>query len=407
MPRYELIAGLDIGAAKVSLALVRREYGSDHMQFAGCFSVACDGLSSSGSVLDLTKLADAVAVVLEKSQEAVKQNISTAFVNISGTHISAENVRGRSNLLSKENEISRKDLDSVYRNAKVSAISYDREPVLVVPQDYIVDGQRAIKNPVGLFGSRLDIDYLFVTGSTPAIGNLCKAVNMGGLEIEEIVLSNLASSFSALTASEKDLGVVLVDIGDAVTEVSVFTDSVIRYDKMLAFGSADLAAVICEEFKIQRDIALKIIKNYCKLDFSGYSNPEEKILIKEISPPRAITQGQLQKIIESNIKGILGKIKETMQLSEYVSGASCGIVLIGGISSMDGLAEMAEPAFNMPVRVGFPKGINTTDHSNITALGLAIYGFQKRNSNGLRRQLSENVLKRAFQATKDFIYDYF
>lgn len=403
MSRFELISGLDIGATKVSLAVVRRQFGASHMQFLGSFSVDCEGISASGAVSDLSRLADSVNIVLDKAQNSIKQNISTAFVNIAGTHITAENARGRLNLLSKENEISRKDLDAVYNNAKVSAISYDRQPVHIQPQDYIVDGQAAIKNPLGLFGARLEVDYLFITGSTPAIANLSKAVNLGGLEIDEIVLSNLASSFSALNNSEKDLGVILIDIGNAVTEITVFTDGIIRYDSMSAIGSASVADAICAEFKVQPDVAVKIIKNYCKLPSSNYANPDEKILIKEVPGHKAITGGELQAIIEPRIKDILNSIKQTLKSCDYASSASCGIVLIGGISSMDGLAEMAEPLFNMPVRVGLSNIANT----NLVALGLAVYGYQKKSAGGLKKQLSENVFKRAFQSARDFVYDYF
>ena len=403
MPRFELIAGLDIGATKVSLAVIKREFGAGSMQFLGSFSVDCEGLSASGAVSGLSKLADAISMVLDKAQSSIKQNISTAFVNIAGTHITAENARGRINLLSKENEISRKDLEAVYNNAKVSAISYDRQPALVVPQDYIVDGQTAIKNPLGLFGSRFEVDYLFITGSTPTIANLSKTVNMGGIEIDEVVLSNLASSFAVLNNSEKDLGVILIDIGNVITEITVFTDGIIRNEIMSAVGASSVADAISAELNVRPDIAAKIIKNYCKLPSSNYANPDEKILIKEVSPHKTITGAGLQAIIEPRVKDILNNIKQLLQSCDYAPSASCGIALIGGISSMDGFAEMAEPLFNMPVKVGLSKIANT----NLTALGLALYGYQKKNAGGLRKQFSKNVFKRAFQSAKDFVYDYF
>lgn len=401
MPKFEIIAGLDIGSTRVSLAVARRQ--ADQMQFLGSFTVECEGLSATGAISDISRLADSVGGVLEKAQSSIKEGISTAYVNLSGTHITSEMVRGRSNLLIKENEISKKDLDAVYNNARISAISYDRQPILVVPQNYIVDGQSAIKNPLGLFGARLEIDYLFITGSTPAIANISKAVNSGGLEIEELVLSNIATGFSVLNDSEKDLGVILIDIGNAVTEITVFTEGLVRYEKMLAMGASSVAEAICAELKIQPAVAEKIIKNYCKLPLSNYANPDEKILIKEASPHKTITQRELQAIIEPKIKEILNNLKKELQASDCSGGAACGIVLVGGISSMDGLAEMAEPILNMPVRVGLSKITNT----NLTALGLAVYGYRKRSADGLKRQLSEGVFKRAFDAARDFIYDYF
>jgi cell division protein FtsA len=400
MPKFELIAGLDIGATKVSLAIIRRQAGSDEKEFLGCFTAGCEGLSASGAVTDLSKLADAVSSVLSKAQDAVKANVTTAFVNIMGTHIDSENVRGRINLLSKENEISRRDLNVAFQNAKLSAVTYDREILLFVPQNYIVDGQEDIKNPIGLFGSRLEVEYLFITGLVSMIGNLSKAVNMGGLEIEEVVLSGLASSYSSLTQSEKDLGVILVDIGNAASEVTVFTEGVIRYEKVIAAGATELSDALASGLKVKPDVTAKIIKNYCKIVSSDSGNAEEKILIKEISPPKTVTEGELQAIIEPRIKEVLDKIKEAISASNCASMASCGVVLIGGISTMDGLAESAELVFNMPVRVA-------REHACAQAYGLALYGCQKKSAGGLKRQLSENVLKRAFQSAKDFIYDYF
>lgn len=410
MPRFEIIAGLDVGTTKVCLALARKQFGSQDAQILGCWAAACNGLFSSGTITDLTKIADTIGVLLEKCQDDAKQKISTAFVNITGTHIVSENIRGKVNILDKENEISRKDLQVLYNNAKLSAVTYDREPLLVVPQDYLVDGQAAIKNPVGLFGTKLEADYLFVTGSTPAIENLCKAVSMGGLEVEELVLSNSASSLSVLGLSEKDVGVILVDIGGSITEITIFSEGLLRYDRMLAIGSENLVKSIAGDLKVQHNVADEIVKNYCKLYLPSPQNPQEKILLKEIPPPKTITQGELQKITELRIREMLNTIKESIQSSNYASFASAGVVLIGGISTMDGLAELAETVFNMPVRVGSIRGAwanNMQNSSYITAVGLVKYGSQTRSEGILGRQLSKNIFKRTFQAARDFIYDYF
>jgi len=412
MPRYEIVSGLDIGATKISFAALRREFGKDTLDFLGCHSVDCECLSATGAVLDLSRVADAVSTVLEKMQDAIKQNITTVFISAKGTHIISENVRGRINLLSRENEICAKDIASACQNAKASAITFEREPLLIAPENYIVDGQPAIKNPVGLSASRLEVDYLFVTALAPMINNLSKAVNMGGLEVEDVVLSNLAGSFSVLTSSEKDLGVTLIDIGSFVTEISIFTGGVIKYDKMLGCGSSDLEKALCSQLKIKRGSAAKIIKNYWKLSSCDYVNPEEDIFITEMSKPVPIKQRQLQAIIEPGLVELFGRIKDALQASEYAPMASCGIVLTGGISAVDGLAESAESVFNMPVKVGtikpkFNNAVTALDGSSTVALGLALYGHNKKLSGAFRRRFSENVLKRTFQAAKDFLYDYF
>jgi|GEM_PF-1275566 len=412
MPRYELVAGLDIGTAKVSLAVARREFNSKDPDFLGCFSLPCEGMKS-GAVVDLAKVADSVGAVLDEAQAATKQKINTAFVNLSGTHIIGENSRGKVNTLNKEIEISKKDLDAACNNAKVSIVTYDRQPILVVPQAYMVDGQGIIKNPLGLFGSRLSVDYLFVTGLTPSIANLRKAVNMGGLEIEELVLSNLASSFSVLSSLDKEIGVILVDIGSDVTEVTVFSEGIVRFEKMLPCGSENLSNAIAVDLKVRTDIANKIVTDYCRVYSSvGAGHSEEKILIKEVTPPKTITEGYLQNITEAKIKEILNIIKDAMQSSNYSSGASSGVVLIGSISAMDGLAEMAEAIFNMPVKLGLPKDAVGTNMNNAnpacaTAMGLVRYGCQALTARPFARQLSDNMIKRAFQAARDFIYDYF
>ena len=291
-------------------------------------------------------------------------------------------------------------------------LTYDREPLLIAPQDYLVDGQGRIENPVGLFGSKLEVDYYIITGAIDTITNLFKAVNMGGLEVQELVISNLASSFSVLSPSEKDAGVILLDIGSSTTEVTIFTKGIVRFDRMLATGVDNLIKVLAVELKIQRDIATKAIKNYCRLYSLRPDDLDEMILIKGSSPPKTITQQQLQQIIEPKVRELLNMAKEAIQSSDCALTASSGLALIGGISAMDGLAELAEHIFNMPVRVGVPKGLTSTftnsiDMSYVTAIGLAMYGCQKQDNKGINRQLSKNVFKRAFQAAKDFVYDYF
>lgn len=406
MPRTEVIAGLDIGTSKVCLSVARRQFPELTLEHLGVYSVPCQILSAGGNVTDLSRAADVIAQTLEKAQDHTKQRISTAFVNLCGMHITSENVRGRVNLLSKENEISKKDLDAAYYNAKVSAITYDRQPVLVVPQDYIIDGQSGIKNPLGLFGMRLEVDYLFISGLTPVITNVTKAVNMAGLEIDGFALSNFASSFLALSDSEKDLGVILVDIGAGLAEATIFTEGIVRYDRMISAGSQGLEDAITSEFKTSHEAARKIIKNYCRLIFTSARGTDEDIFIKELEQPRTIKQSQLQAIAEPRIKDTLDKIKEAITASAHYQSASAGVVLIGGISAMDGLAELAENTFNIPVRVHPGNG-------SITAKGLINYGCQATRPAGIGRpsyegrQPSENIFKRTFQIAKDFVYDYF
>lgn len=411
MARAEFIAGLDIGTTKIVCCLGRMEEEGQLQVLGYGFAEGARGFKG-GAVVDLARLVDSISESVEKAEEKAKRRIHTVFVNLAGPYVKGHTTKGVVTISHREDEITGKDLERLTSQVRSVATPYDEEVIHLIPQAYNVDGQVGIENPLGMYGSKLEGEYYIITGLSSLIQNLTKAVNLAGLEVEGFALSGLASSFSALTELEKNLGVILIDVGGSVTEAITFVDGFARFSQAIPLGGDQLTEAISTSLKIPFHNAQRLKEKFGSIYAQGQRDLQERIMIEETVPPRSMPMEKLLQIIEPKMKDIFVSIKKYVNRSPYTQKVSSGIVFIGGCSRMDGVLEMAESIFNCPVRIGRPRGL-TGEFSHlaspqyVTSLGLINYGFQERHKSRATRLLGQNPIAKIVSAARTFLSDYF
>jgi cell division protein FtsA len=384
--RGNKIVGLDVGTTKVA-AIISELDADKKINIIGVGTSPAYGLKK-GVVVDLESTTKAIAEAVEKSERMAGTTIESAFVGISGEHISSLNSHGVVAVSSPNQEITHEDVERVLQAAGIVPLASDREIIHVIPKDYIIDGQNGIKNPVGMSGMRLEVDTHIVTGGITFIQNLLKCVQRVGIIVDGLVLQPLATSCSILTPDEKEIGVALVDIGGGTTDLAIFYESSIVYTSIIPVGGGH----------IDRDIAYGLnttLKEAERLKIEyGYASttvlpPEENFIkIKDVGDKeiKEIPQRLISEIIEARVFEIFDLIKEEINKSNYQELLPAGIVLTGGTSLLRGIQEVANSYLEIPVRIGNPQyvsGLIEEVRSPIysTGVGLVLYGashYEKR-----------------------------
>lgn len=377
-----LIVGLDIGTSKVA-AIVGEITPDGTIDIIGIGSNRSRGLKK-GVVVNLESTAHSIERAIEEAELMAGCQISSVYVGIAGSHISSLNSNGV--VAIKENEVVPSDIDRVIDSARAVAIPADQKLLHIMPQEFIIDGQEGIKEPVGMAGIRLEAKVHIVTGAVSAAQNIIKCVRRCGLEVDDIILEQLASSSSVLTDDEKELGVCLVDIGGGTTDIAVFCDGSIRHTAVIPIAgdqvTNDVAVALRTPTQHADDIKLKYA---CAL--SQLVQEEEMLDVPSIGerPPRKISRYNLAEIIEPRYEELMMLIQAELRRSGFEDIVAAGIVLTGGSSKVEGLVELAEEVFHMPVRLGCPKyvsGLHDVVKNPIyaTGVGLLLFGHQNRTS---------------------------
>lgn len=375
-----LIVGLDIGTSKVA-AIVGEITPDGTIDIIGIGSNRSRGLKK-GVVVNLESTAHSIERAIEEAELMAGCQISSVFVGIAGSHISSLNSNGV--VAIKENEVVPSDIDRVIDSARAVAIPADQKLLHIMPQEFIIDGQEGIKEPVGMAGIRLEAKVHIVTGAVSAAQNIIKCVRRCGLEVDDIILEQLASSSSVLTDDEKELGVCLVDIGGGTTDIAVFCDGSIRHTAVIPIAgdqvTNDVAVALRTPTQHADDIKLKYA---CAL--SQLVQGDEMIDVPSIGdrPPRKISRHNLAEIIEPRYEELMMLIQAELRRSGFEDLVAAGVVLTGGSSKVEGLVELAEEVFHMPVRLGCPQyvsGLHDVVRNPIyaTGVGLLLFGHQNR-----------------------------
>ena len=347
----DLVVGLDIGTSKVMVVVAEVLPGAE-LKLAG-FGIAPSTGLKRGVVVNIDATVQSIQMALKEAELMADCKITRVYTGITGSHIRGMNSHGM--VAVKDREVTAADVARVVETAKAVNISNDQRLLLVEPQEFIIDGQD-VKEPIGMSGIRLEAKIHIVTGAQSAAENIIKCVRRCGLDVEQLMLNPLASSYSVLTADEKELGVALVDIGAGTTDVAIFTGGAIRHTAVIPIAgdliTSDIAMALRTPTKDAEDI--KVESGYAK---QLLANPEMQVEVPGLGDrgPRMLSRQALAGVIEPRVEEIFSLVLQVIRESGYEEVLSSGIVLTGGSAIMPGMVELGEDIFLKPVRRGLPQ----------------------------------------------------
>lgn len=373
-----IITGLDIGTTKVCAVIVKEDpFGTLHV--VGVGSAKSDGLRK-GVVVNIDKTVQSIAKAMDEAQQIAGVEVDSVFVGIAGDHIRGMNSKGMVGVASDDHEITQSDIDRAINAAKALALPIDREIIHVIPQEFIVDNQEGIPDPVGMSGVRLEVEVHIVTAAVTSAQNIIRSVQRAGYEVAEIILEPLASSLAVLDDDERNLGVTLVDLGGGTTDIAMFFENHIRHTAVVALGGQQITNDIAIGLRTPPDQAERIKLNWGIVGANDV-NPNETLDVPGVGgrPARTIYRNTLVDIITPRVEEILTLVYHKMEESDLIDLMSAGAVITGGGSLLSRIGEFAENLWGMSVKLGVPKnlgGLTDAVHSPIysTAVGLCLYG---------------------------------
>lgn len=409
MSRDKLIVGLDIGTTKIA-ALVAEQNQSDKLKLLGFGTHPSEGLRK-GVVVNLEKTVDSIMGAIQDAELMLGQKIDSVYAGIAGDHIKGINSRGVIAVKGSDSEISPVDVDRVIDAARAVAIPLDREIIHVLPQEFIVDDQSGISDPIGMSGVRLEADVHIVTGAIISAQNIYKSIRRAGLEVKDLVLEPLASSYALLAPEEEELGVLLIDLGGGTTDIALFYDGCLRHTAVVGLGGKNITNDIAIGLRTPVDQAEILKKNFgCAL--ARLADPNEMIEVPGVGgrKPKEISRSVLAAIIEPRVEEIYSLVLKEIRRTEFADCLAAGIVLTGGGSLMQGMVELAEQVFDMPAKMGCPAGIEglsdvISNPMHSTGVGLLLWGFRKPEEK--RNEKEKNLVKRTIYRLKNWLGEYF
>jgi len=402
----ELIVGLDIGTTK--MCAVVGELHPDGIEIVGIGSHPSEGLRK-GVVVNIEKTVDSIKEAIQEAETMAGCEITSVYAGIAGGHIKGFNSHGVIAL--KDREVTKKDIERVIEAASAVAIPMDREVIHVLTQEFIVDDQDGITDPLGMSGVRLEAKIHIVTGAVTSAQNIIKCANRAGLDVCDIVLESLASSEAVLTEEERNLGVSLLDFGGGTTDLAVFSRGTIKHTSVLPLGGDNLTYDISIGLRTPKNEAEKIkIKYGCAL--SSAIGKDETIEVPGVGgrKPRVMSRQILGEILEPRVEEILTLIYNELVRAGYENMINSGVVITGGSAELPGVPEIAEQIFNVPARVGHPQGIKglaevVNKPMYATAVGLVLYGARSVKEGKKFRIRDTNIFARVMERMKKWFKD--
>ena len=379
-----MIVALDIGTSKV-VAIVGQLNSSGEIEIIGIGSHPSRGMKK-GVVVNIESTVQSIQRAVEEAELMAGCQIHSAYTGIAGSHIRSLNSHGI--VAIRDKEVTHSDVERVIDAARAVAIPADQKILHVLPQEFIIDTQEGIREPVGMSGVRLEAKVHLVTGAVSAAQNIIKCVRRCGLEVDDIILEQLASSYAVLSEDEKELGVCLVDIGGGTTDIAVFSEGAIRHTAVIPIAGDQVTNDIAVAMRTPTQHAEDIkIKYACAL--TQLANADESIEVPSVGdrPARKLARQTLAEVVEPRYEELFTLVQAELRRSGYEDICAAGIVLTGGTAKMEGAVELAEEIFHMPVRLGVPHGIGglvdvVKNPIYATGVGLLLFGMQNRSYGG-------------------------
>ncbi|NJD92169.1 MAG: cell division protein FtsA [Geobacter sp.] len=408
--RDNLIVGLDIGTTKI--CAIVGALTEDGIDIVGIGSSPSRGLRK-GVVINIDSTVQSIRKAIEEAELMAGCEIKSVFAGIAGGHIKGINSQGV--IAIKNREVSSEDVKRVIEAAKAIAIPMDREVIHILPQEFIIDDQDGIREPLGMSGVRLEAKVHIVTGAAASAQNIVKSCNRGGLDVADIVLEQLASSEAVLSPEEKELGVALVDIGGGTTDIAIFVDGAIKHTSVLSLGGHQITNDIAVGLRTPMAEAEKIKHKYgCCL--SSIVGKDETIEVPSVGgrKPRILSRQLLAEILEPRVEEIFTLVNREIVKSGFEDVIASGVVITGGSTILEGMVELAEQIFNLPVRRGVPQNIGgLVDVVNspvyATGVGLVIYGSRHMESvtHFPSTQSDDNLFRKVSRRMKEWFGEFF
>ena len=383
------IVGIDVGSSKVC-ALVGELGEERNAGIIGVGLVPARGVRR-GVVVNVAEATAAILASVEKAERTSGYKIERAYVSLSGTHISSLNSRGVIGISRREHGITVEDVDRVLEAARAVAVPHNQDVVHVLPRDYVVDGQSGVRDPVGMHGFRLEVETHIVTGSSTAIQNLLQCVQGAGVGVDELVLASVGAGHAVLADTEREMGVVLADIGAGTTDIAIFIDGTVWHTINLGIGGEYITGDVAIGLRLHPAVAerIKVQHGHAR---ANQVSPEERFTVSPLGDgtPQVVPRWKLAEIIEARAEEILLMIQQEIKRSGYDGLLPAGVVLCGGTAQLPGIRELGQDILDLPVRVGVPKGHHglvdmVSNPANAAGLGLMGWGESVNTRPQLRR----------------------
>jgi len=375
-----LIVGLDIGTSKV-VAIVGEVTPENEIEVIGIGSHPSRGLKK-GVVVNIESTVQSIQRAVEEAELMAGCQIHSVYAGIAGSHIRSLNSHGI--VAIRDKEVTTFDVERVIDAARAVAIPADQRILHILPQEFIIDNQEGIREPIGMSGVRLEAKVHMVTGAVSAAQNIIKCVRRCSLEVDDIILEQLASSYAVLTEDEKELGVCLIDMGGGTTDMAVFTEGAIRHTAVIPIAGDQVTNDIAVALRTPTQHAEEIkIKYACAL--TQLASVDESIEVPSVGdrPARRLARQTLAEVVEPRYEELFTLIQAELRRSGFEDLCAAGIVLTGGCAKMEGVVELSEEIFHMPVRLGLPQYISglvdvVRNPIYSTGVGLLLFGYQNR-----------------------------
>ena len=379
-----MIVGLDIGTSKV-VAIVGAIVDDGSLNIIGIGSHRSRGLKK-GTVVNIESTVESIQHAIAEAEMMAGCQIHSVYAGIAGSHIRSMNSHGI--VAIRDGEVERADIERVIDAAQAVAIPADQKVLHILPQEYLIDAQEGVKEPLGMSGVRLEAKVHLVTCAINAVQNIEKCIKRCNLAVDEIILEQLASAYSVLTEDEKELGVCLVDIGGGTSDIAIFTEGSIRHTGVIPIAGDQVTNDIAMALRTPTDDADEIkVKYACAL--TQLANGADSIKVPSVGdrPPRELSRQALAEVVEPRYVELFTLVQQELQRSGFQDMLAAGIVLTGGTSKMEGVVDLAEEIFHAPVRIGAPHnvaGLADIVRNPIysTGVGLLLYGLKQFQEQG-------------------------